>query len=126
MRNGGGALAELKHGFPPNRAIGVHIAPDAGAAVVGKRIQSGQHRIAHGLGVEVARLQVNPRLDQFGAMAKRVVDHVLDGRDGLLLRNLHGRSGDDVGFGEHRIFDAAAESVLHQQLLQLQVILQRR
>ena len=54
---------------------------------------------------------------------ERVVDQVLNGSDGLLLRNLHGRGGNHVGFGEHWIFDAAAERVLHQQLLQLQIVL---
>ncbi len=56
-------------------------------------------------------------------MAQSVVDQVLYGSDRLLQRQFHCRCGNDISLGEHRVLDAAAERVLHEQLLQLQVVL---
>ena len=56
-------------------------------------------------------------------MLQSLVDQILNGSDRLLLRQLHGRSGDDVCLGQDGIFNTAAERVLHQELLQLQVVL---
>ena len=101
----------------------IHVSANAGTAVIGKRLQRGQHGIAHGFDVDVARVQVDAGFHQFGAVLQSVIDQILNGRDRLLLRHLHGGSRDDVGLGQHRIFNAAAERVLHQQLLQLQIVL---
>ena len=51
------------------------------------------------------------------------VDHFLNRSDRLILRQSHARSGNHIGFGQHGIFDAAAEGILHEQLLQLKVVL---
>ena len=56
-------------------------------------------------------------------MLQRIVDQVLNRDDGLLLGNLHRRGGDDIGLRQQRIVNAAADRILHEQLLQLQVVL---
>src|SRR5450432_552904 len=56
-------------------------------------------------------------------MLQRIVDHVLDGDDRLLVWHLHRRGRNHIGLGQNRIFDAAAERVLHEQLLQLKIVL---
>src|SRR5271169_312177 len=58
-------------------------------------------------------------------MTESLADQILHGDDGLLLGNQHGGGRNYVSFGKHRIFDAAAKRVLHQQLLKLQVVLRQ-
>src|SRR5208283_1729605 len=52
-----------------------------------------------------------------------VVDQVLNGNHSLFLWKLHRGGGDHVGLGQHWIFDAAAQRILREQLLQLQIVL---
>src|ERR1041385_419502 len=56
-------------------------------------------------------------------MLQRIVDHVLHWNHWLLRWHLHSRSRNDIGLSENGIFNAAAERVLHEQLLQLKIIL---
>src|SRR5579872_6042952 len=56
-------------------------------------------------------------------MPQRIADHILYGDNRFLLRYYHSRRRNYVRLGKHWVFNAAAECVLHQQLLQLKVVL---
>ena len=56
-------------------------------------------------------------------MLEPLVDQVLNRSRRLLLRNLCDRRRNHVGFSQDRVLIASAQRVLHQQLLQLQIVL---
>jgi len=58
-------------------------------------------------------------------MIESLVNQVLRGNNRFLMGNLHRGGGNQFGFGEHRVFNAAAQRVFYQQLFQFQVVLRQ-
>ena len=56
-------------------------------------------------------------------MLQGLVNEIFSWSNRFLLRQGHRCGGDDFGIGELRILQGAAESILHQELLQIEVCL---
>src|SRR5262252_3047193 len=82
-RSGGRIEAEIaaRRGARGDRRIDV--TSYTRSAVVGESLQRRQHRIAYRLVIQVARIQVDAALHKLRAMLQSIVDHVLNGNDGL-------------------------------------------
>src|SRR6202034_663114 len=75
---------------------------------------------------EIAAVEIDAGLNQFGAMPQGVIDQVLGWNHLFLRGNVHGRGRNHIRSGQRWILKTARKRILHQQLFQLQIGLRER